>query len=163
MYICLYSFIFINSMHVKQTTKALLFVLLAFGLGTIACKKDELGGEAALTAASCWKLSKFEAYDPVKMVWEDVTEDETDPCELDDCFKFNSDKSATKTNGTVKCSLSEPATETGAWDMSADGKTFTLTDPGGDENTYTIVELSSKKFILESTSGVFRERVTLTN
>jgi len=163
MYLYPYSFVFTNSMHLKKTTQTLLFVLLTFGLGTTACKKDETGGEATLTAASCWKLSKFEAYNPTNLVWEDVTEAETDPCELDDCFKFNSDKSVTKTNGPAKCSSSEPDTETGAWDISADGKTFTLTEPDGHEGTYTLVELSSKKFVFESASGGLRERITLTN
>jgi len=153
-------------MHMKLTIKSLLFVLLAVIVGTTACKKDEdsASGEAALTAASCWKVTKQEAYNPVSMVWEDVTADQFDPCRLDDCFKFNSDKSATKTFGPVKCDLSEPATETGAWNISADGKTFTLTDPDGDDDTYTIVELSSKKFVLElDYGGGDKERLTLTN
>ena len=153
-------------MHMKQTIKSLLFVLLVVGLGSTACKKDEDSGsgEDALTAASCWKVNKQEEYNPVSMVWKDVTADQFDPCHLDDCFKFNSDKSATKTFGSVKCDLSEPATETGAWNISADGKTFTLTDPDGDKEMYTIVELSSRKFVFEqNVSGGGKERLTLTN
>jgi len=149
----------------KQTFKSLLFVLLAVIVGTTACKKDEdsASGEAALTAASCWKLSKAEGQAPGTTTWIDVTSATFDACFLDNCYKFNSDKTIDINEGATKCDPTDPQEyDGGTWSLSADGKTLTL-DENGDITVGTVVELSSNKLVLEATDSGVKVRLTWSN
>lgn len=151
-------------MHMKQTFKSLLFVLLAVIAGTTACKKDEnsSGGESALTAASCWKITKAEGQAPGTTTWVDATSS-IDACVRDNCIKFNSDKTVDGNEGATKCDPSDPQEfDGGTWELSADGKTLTLTE-GVDVTTSTVVELSSSKLVLETTESGVKVRITWTN
>jgi len=137
----------------KQTVLSLILLFFTGALSITACKKDEKSAEEYLVAASCWKVSKVEALNPLTNTWEDVTEDTLDDCDLDDCIKFNSDKTVVVNLGTLKCDLSDPDEyETGTWNISSDGKTLTVADDV-DAQIFSIIEITSNRMVGELTDN----------
>lgn len=136
----------------KKPLFTLILLFFTAALSTTACKKDEKSAEENLVAATCWNISKAEAFNPITNTWVDATEDAFEACDLDDCIKFNSDKTAVVNFGAIKCDSSDPVEyESGTWSISSDGKTLTLTADTGDVEIYGIVEISSTRMIIELT------------
>jgi hypothetical protein len=68
------------------------------------------------------------------------------PCIADDVTAFKADGTWTLDEGAVKCDPSDPQTESGTWTLSADQKTFTMTNPDPDlafTLTLTVVEATA--------------------
>ncbi len=144
----------------KFSIKTLLLLLAVSAFTVTACKDDE-SNEDKLTAASCWKNTKSETYDPTTNVW---TEDVLDDCDKDDCTRFNADKTMTFDEGATKCDPADPQTSTGSWSLSADGSTLTVSDPGsGFSFAGQITELSSSRLVVEIDILGFKSRITFTN
>jgi hypothetical protein len=77
-----------------------------------------------------------------------------EPCEKDDLYRFNEDKTVTLKAGATKCQASDPDTEPGGtWELSADGKKITITE-NGDGDTMDVITLTETTFKVSQTSEV---------
>ncbi len=101
----------------------LLILGAVFGLMSSCKKEDKSSRKELLTAASCWKVVKFEEKDESGKYVE-TTSENYETCELDDCNRFSADGSWTTTDDGVKCE--DSSTQTGTWTLSADEKQITL-------------------------------------
>ena len=101
----------------------LLILGLVFGLMSSCKKEDKSSRKELLTATSCWKISKYEEKDESGK-YVDVTEENYETCELDDCNRFAADGNFTVTDDGEKCSGS--STHSGTWTLSADEKQLTI-------------------------------------
>lgn len=107
----------------KNKLTLLLILGAVFGLMSSCKKEDKSSRKELLTAASCWKVSKFEEKD-ASGKYVDATADNYEDCQLDDCTRFSADGKWTTTDDGVKCE--DSSTQTGTWTMSADEKQLTL-------------------------------------
>ena len=126
-----------------STTNLLLFLAVA-AMSFVACKKDA-SPEELLTGEACWAQVKSEIYNDAISQWEN---DPIEACSIDDCTKFNSDKTLAFDEGATKCDPNDPQTSVGSWSLSADGQVLTISQDGI-SLPFTVTELSSSKMVLE--------------
>ena len=86
-------------------------------------------------------------------------------CDKDNTYKFNTDKTLVEDAGAVKCSTSDPQTETGSWDFNNSDQTqLKLSIPnsalGG---TLDIKELTSSTLHVTGAQSGYTVDATFTN
>ena len=111
--------------HLFKMSLALIAAVLLIS----SCKKDdEKTRTEIITGSTCWKLSKIEEKDGG--VYVDVTSSDYDPCELDDCARFNADGTYILNDSGEKCTGSTDPIEEGTWSLSNSDQTLTIIADG---------------------------------
>jgi hypothetical protein len=129
----------------------------ACSLFLMSCKKDEAPSPTELlTAPSCWTMTLLEGYDPANNLWVAVPFDD---CEADNCNTFKSDQTFVADEGATKCDPDDPQSGVGAWSISEDGKTLSIST-GGSTDVGTVVELNGTKLVFEAAFDDEKVRVT---
>lgn len=76
-------------------------------------------------------------------------------CNMDDAYKFNTDKSVVVDAGTTKCATSDPQKQTGTWALSSDEQKLTINVPNSIINgDADIKELSASTLHIAGTQSV---------
>ena len=84
-------------------------------------------------------------------------------CDLDDITEFNGNGQVIENNGNIKCSTTEPATETFAYTIQSDGKNMTINGKSYFVELLSSTELKIAILTVGSTSGaVGTLRITYT-
>ncbi len=135
----------------KNTTIFALFLAIFFA----ACQKDSDGSQKPLlSSTSCWHLQKIEFFDSTTNEWVDFF---LDDCLLDDCETYHSNGKYTWDNGGESCSSSDPQAIEAEWSLS-NGK-LTLSAPGFDDYTVTIVDLTKSLLVYEAPVSDFGDYI----
>ena len=121
--------------------------LLAVAVGLTAlssCKKDDTTSptpaatKTDLLTAKSWKMTEL------KVAGQSIFNTAlVEDCDKDDLLKFNTNKSATFSEGTLKCDPSAPQSRTGSWDLTTNETKLKVTDPDGEVVEGTINTLTS--------------------
>lgn len=123
-------------------------VVAAVGLASLgSCKKEEATtptlSKTDLLTAKNWKVTDL------KVAGQSVFNTAlVQDCDKDDLTKFNSNKSATFDEGTLKCDPTSPQSRTGSWDLTTNETKLKVTDPDGDVVEGTINTLNSTTLIV---------------
>ncbi|MCB0823032.1 MAG: lipocalin family protein [Bacteroidales bacterium] len=128
-------------------------VLLVLAVIVTACKKDDDDSTSTKTnkeylTSGYWKITAMTIDPGVSFGGTTITDlySQFPSCTKDDIMKFNSDGSITDDEGATKCDVNDPqTTNDGSWVMSQDNKSFTVSYPGEDAFTMTIIEISDTK------------------
>lgn len=146
--------------------KVTILLCLCLSLGFLSsCKKEDEKSKTRteiLTGSSCWKLTKFE-YGPVGGPLLDVTNEDFDPCELDDCSRFNSDGNYVTTDSGVKCDPDESIIEQGKWELTNNDEVIRITLKGEEPVDFKIKSMSNNEFVQEIDVFGFTIRTTYRN
>ena len=144
----------------KQFT--LIFMMFVM-VGLISsCKKDdEKSVTEKITGPSCWSLAKVEEKDDSGN-YQDVTDEDYDACELDDCAKFNSNGTYILNDTGDKCPGSTDPVEEGTWSLSNSDKTFTIIAEGFPLLT-TIESITDNQMVLTASLFDTDLRITYKN
>jgi len=114
---------------------------------TVSCKKDgettPAPSKTDLLTAKTWRVTDLKASG--QSIYNSGL---FDACEKDNLYKFNTNKSATFDEGATKCTQSDPQTQTGKWDLTANETKFKLTDPTGDVVEGEIITLTSTLLVV---------------
>ncbi|RZK30321.1 MAG: hypothetical protein EOO63_07050 [Hymenobacter sp.] len=130
--------------------KLLLFALCVASLS--ACKKDSENtpSKMDLITAKNWRVTAATTTTTVTTTGSSPTVTTTndyaqyDPCEKDNFYKFNTNKTLIFDEGPTKCNPSSPQTSTITWDFNGDQtKLITGTASSSSSSSDDILELSA--------------------
>ncbi|MCC2545994.1 hypothetical protein LJY25_06020 [Hymenobacter sp. BT175] len=132
----------------------LIFGLLAVAASFTACsKEDDPKTKTELITAKSWRMTAFTITTTTGS--NTTTQDlyaSAGACSKDNFTKFNTDKRVIFDEGTTKCSTTDPQSETGNWDFTANEAKLLLSEPGSSSAiTYDLVELSESTLKLRAT------------
>lgn len=125
--------------------KLLTLAVIGLSLSLVSCKKDDDPTKKEMLTGKNWKLTGW-TIDPALPVIGSNFYNQLNACFKDDLTKFSTDGKITFDEGATKCQVSDPQTTTGTWALSTDEKTVSITSDG-ETTSYTIVSLSSSKFV----------------
>ena len=136
--------------------KVSLLLLLAAALGS--CKKDNettpaTASKADMLAAKSWRISAqtstytINGTPIVTNEYSSMT-----ACEKDNFLKFNANKTAVFDEGASKCDPSDPQTQNGTWELTANDTKLNLLDPsqGSISIPFDVIALSATTLQLRS-------------
>lgn len=126
-------------MKFSQLLYAAALLLLAFS----SCKKDEDSGVDKIVGV--WQITSSRS----DVDGDGDLDDDLENCSRDDEFDFQKSGTLAFDEGATKCDPTDPQTETGAWALSTDEKTLTLTIDGFGLG-YQVLSLTSKKMELRA-------------
>jgi hypothetical protein len=112
-------------------------IILGLTISIVSCKKDETGNTTKsrkeILATGYWRIVASTKYG----------ENNLDPCETDDWYKFASDGILTQYTGNIPCFPGDTIINHTSWSLSSGGDTIYL-------NTIPnkIQELTSSKFVI---------------
>ncbi|MBH8570459.1 lipocalin family protein [Microvirga sp. STS02] len=116
------------------------------GLSALSsCKKDSESApsKTSLLTAKSWKTTDVKI-DGISVYNTPLI----DACEKDDLVKFNTDKTSTYDQGTLRCVSTDPQTAKGSWDFTTNETKLKLTDPDGDVTEANITTLTNTSLVL---------------
>lgn len=116
-----------------KNTKLILTAFIMLALATTSCKKSSTPGKSAaeLLTQKTW-LYQTSGIDADRNGTID-TADDTDDCEKDNSFTFNTNGSGVMDEGATKCDSGDPQTENFSWVLSNNNTQLALT--GGTNTT----------------------------
>jgi len=156
----------------KKSIKHILFfvLVLALAVGSTRCDKEEDSPKLLLTGKQ-WNLTAWTTTPPYEVQGEMISDLYAllPVCAHDDFTVFNTDGTAVKDEGEIKCGENEPQTISGTWLMNANQTRLKIILEGS-ETEYVINELSdnylilSKEEVIEHSSGtaIFEHKYTYT-
>lgn len=128
-------------------TSSTYLLIAAMAALTVSCKKDgettPTPSKTDLLTAKNWRVTDL------KLGGQSIYNSGLiDPCDKDNLYKFNTNKTATFDEGAAKCNPSDPQTQTGSWDFTTNETKLKITDPTGDVMEGEIVTLTSTSLVL---------------
>ena len=132
-------------------TLSIYLLTAAMGLSALSsCKKDSTGTPtpAASTKTDLLTAKNWKTTD-IKVNGQSIFNSPlVDNCDKDDLTKFNTNKSATFDEGTLKCNTASPQSSNGSWDFTTGETKLKVTDPDGMVSEGTIGTLNNTTLIL---------------
>ncbi len=130
-----------------KATSSLLLVA-ALGLSVLGgCKKDD-NSTPAPSKTDLLTAKKWQATD-IKIGGQSIYNTPlVSACDKDDLTKFNTDKSVTFEDGSLKCDPTAPQSTTGKWEFTSSESKLKITDSSGDVSEGTINTLNSTTLIV---------------
>jgi hypothetical protein len=122
------------------------FIVVLITLVMFGCKKDEATTTTKDKLTGKWVITAMTVSPAILGVTDMFST--FDACEKDDLTIFNADGTITMDEGVLKCDPSSPQSyNDGAWTLSTDNKTLTITSTGSDPEIFTIVSLTSTSLV----------------
>jgi hypothetical protein len=128
----------------KATMKLLPLLFLVLLTANSCKKKNDQKSKTQLITERDWRVSEFKEKVSPATSWDNLLDGEP-ACNLDDRYVFKTNNSYENNEGPTKCDSSDPQViGTGTWALIDSETKFSL-----DGQSYTIIELTNDKFVIE--------------